>query len=187
MSEFQSKKLAYFFHILDLNRNGYVQLEDFSEMAEKVREIMQYEEGSKEHKRISDKATRFFHTLVKDINPADAHQISEKEWITFFENEVVGDEDELDNYKEMVFNFMFDFFDQNRDGFISRKEYEDFYSIFGIDENYLDKAFQKLDNSNAYKLSRYDLMSAVEDFLSAKDESLPGNWVFGHWESNPHK
>jgi len=32
--------------------HGFIQLDDFSEMAEKVREIMKYEDGSKDHKRI---------------------------------------------------------------------------------------------------------------------------------------
>ena len=186
-SEFQSKKLKYFFHILDLNRNGAIQLDDFSEMAEHVRQIMGYEEGSKEHKRITDKATRFYHSLVRDISPSNRQEIVMEEWIAFFENVVIRDEDALDEYKEMIFTFMFDFFDQNRDGFISRKEYEDFYQIFGIDDQYLDKAFQKLDNSNSYKLSRYDLMSAVEEFFASTDDSVSGNWVFGNWNSVPHK
>lgn len=183
---FQSQKFRYFFHILDLNDNGYVQLDDFSEMAEKVREIMKYEDGSKDHKRITDKATKFFHSLIADINPADKQQISEDEWVGFLESEVINDEDALDHLKERVFNFMFDFFDQNRDGFISRREYEDFYHIFGINDQFLDKAFQMLDNSNTYRLSRYDLMSAVEDFFASEDEDVPGNWIFGNWESSLH-
>jgi len=155
-------------------------------MAEKVREIMDYEEGSNDHKRITNKATKFFHSLVSDIEPKDKQQIAEDEWVKFFQEDVVTDDDAIDEYKEMVFHFMFDFFDQNRDGFISRKEYEDFYAIFGIDAQHLDKAFQKLDNSNSYKLSRYDLMSAVEDFFVSKDPEVAGNWVFGSWESAPH-
>lgn len=185
-SDFQAKKLTYFFHILDLNSDSYIQLEDFSEMAEKVRTTMGYDEGSKEHKRISDKATRLYHTLVGVIDPEDKQQISEQEWLNYFQKEVLTSEELLDDYKEMIFNFMFDFFDQNRDGFISRSEYNDFYHIFGIDTAYLDKAFQKLDNTNSYKLSRYDLMTAVEDFFGSDDPEISGNWVFGNWESVPH-
>jgi len=185
-SIFQTKKLTYFFHILDLNNDHYIQLEDFSEMAEKVRAIMGYKEGSKEHRRITDKATKLYHTLVNVISPEDKQRISEQEWLSYFEKKVIINEELLDDYKEMIFNFMFDFFDQNRDGFISRKEYEDFYMIFGIDTAYLDKAFQKLDNTNSYKLSRYDLMTAVEDFFGSVDPEIAGNWVFGNWESIPH-
>ncbi|GAB4248510.1 MAG: hypothetical protein Tsb0034_27880 [Ekhidna sp.] len=181
-----SKKHIYFFNILDLNRNGFIQLEDFSELAERVRVIMDYEEESKEHKRITDKAARFFHKLVRDIQPKDGQQITQDELLEYLNKRVITDEVELDAFKDVVFNFMFDFFDQNRDGFISKKEYADFYTMFGIDEQHLEVAFKKLDNSKTEKLNRYDLLAAVEDFFTSDDAEASGSWVFGHWESRPH-
>lgn len=187
-AEFLRKKLGYFFKILDLNSNGSLQMDDFTEMVEKLRVKLEYEPQSKEHQRITDKAVKLFNSLVKDIKPFTFNQVTEEEWIDFFLKNVIlsNDEDTLDDYKELVFNFMFDFFDQNRDGFISKKEYEDFYDIFGIDQEYSIKAFNMLDNTQSYKLSRYDIMSAVEDFFSSNDISLSGNWIFGNWESDPH-
>ncbi|MEM6812878.1 MAG: EF-hand domain-containing protein [Bacteroidota bacterium] len=185
-TEFQKQKLSYFFHILDLNKNGYIQLEDFLEMVDKVCAIMNYEEGGNERKRLTNKAIRFFNSLVRDIESVDPLQISEKEWVTFFDNEVQKREDMIVEYKEIVFNFMFDFFDHNRDGYISRKEYEDFYRIFNIDKNALDEAFPKLVSRDNFKLHRYDLMDAIEDFFTSDDKEDAGNWVFGNWESDPH-
>jgi Ca2+-binding EF-hand superfamily protein len=186
--DFQRKKLAYFFNIIDLNSNGFLQLNDFSEMAEKVRTRMNLEDGGREHKRIVDKSVKLFHTLQKDIAPKEYQQISEEEWTNFFVRELieVGDEDQIDNYKGLIFNFMFDFFDQNRDGFISKSEYADFYSIFGIDRAYLDKAFAQLDATQDGRLSRYEVLAALEDFLVSDDPTLKGNWIFGNWDSNPH-
>lgn len=188
ITDFQKKKLSYFFKILDLNSNGELQLNDFAEMAEKVRQKMGYEEGGKRHKGVADKAVRFYRTLLQDIQPDDFRKIREKEWISFFERKIFKDDNEVafDLYKELIFNFMFDFFDQNRDGFISIKEYEDFYDIFGIDEDYLDKAFFLMDKSKKKKLSRYDLMNAMDEFLRSDDPESAGNWVFGYWGSDPH-
>ena len=185
-TELQSQKLSYFFSILDLNRNGFIQMEDFSELAERVRMIMDFEEGGKEHKRIMTKAANFFHKLAHDIKPANVQQITESELISHLETKVLNDELELDAFKEVVFNFMFDFFDQNHDGFISKQEYADFYTIFGIDDQYFEMAFEKLNNSKSGKLNRYDLLSAVEDFFTSTNPSIPGNWVFGFWESKPY-
>lgn len=186
--EFQRKKLGYFFRILDLNSNGSLQMDDFTEMVEKVRVTLNYEPQDKNHKRITDKAVKLFNSLVSDIKPFSFNQVTEDEWVNFFLDQVIltDDEDTLDEYKELIFNFMFDFFDQNRDGFISKNEYEDFYDIFGIDRNYCDKAFSLLDKTQSYKLSRYDLMTAVEEFFASDDPTLHGNWIFGNWESEPH-
>ncbi len=184
-TDFQKQKLIYFFNILDLNKNGYIQLEDFLEMVDKVCETMNYEEDGKEHKRITNKAIRFFNSLVRDIEPLDPRQISEDEWLTFFDGDIQEREDMIVEYKEIVFNFMFDFFDQNRDGYISRKEYEDFYKIFGIDTKALDDAFPKLISAHQNKLHRYDVMDAVEDFFTSDNEEDAGNWVFGDCKSIP--
>ncbi len=187
-AEFQRKKLGYFFRILDLNSNGSLQMDDFTEMVEKVRVTLDYEPEDKNHKRITNKAVKLFTSLVEDIKPFTFNQITEEEWSSFFLDQVIltEDEDTLDEYKELIFNFMFDFFDQNRDGFISKKEYEDFYDIFGIDRDYCDKAFSLLDKTQSYKLSRYDLMTAVEEFFASDDPTVHGNWIFGNWESEPH-
>lgn len=187
-ADFQRQKLGYFFRILDLNSNGCLQMDDFTEMVEKVRLTMNHEPGGKEHKRITDKAVKLFTSLVKDIKPFSFNQVTEDEWVNFFIEHVIvsGDEDTLDDYKELIFTFMFDFFDQNRDGFISKNEYEDFYDIFGIDREFCDKAFGLLDKTQSYRLSRYDLMSAVDEFFASSDQSVPGNWIFGNWQSEPH-
>ena len=81
---------------------------------------------------------------------------------------------------------MFDFFDQNREGFISNKEYADFFAIFGLDDQHLQESFQKLSHSNKEKLNRYDLLSAMEDFFTSDDQTKSGNWIFGHWNSTPY-
>lgn len=185
MSNFQLAKYNYFFKILDVNQNTYIQDEDFSELAERIRVILDYEEGSKEHKRIISKAERFFQKLVRDINPLDAEKITEKELSDHLISVVIKDEVELDSFKEVVFNFMFDFFDQNHDGFISKEEYGDFYTIFGIDKQHFESSFNKLDNSKTGRFNRYDLLSAVEEYFTADNEENPGNWVFGDWSSQP--
>ncbi len=185
--EFQQKKWIYFFRLLDLNRNNQLEINDFSDMVELVRSKLVIEEGSREHKNIANKATRFFHQLVSDISPKNQQAISEEEWIAFFGKKLSGKKKEaaLEKYQELIFRYMFDFFDHNRDGFITKNEYQIFFEIFGLDQTYFDKSFGFLDKNGDNKISRYEILAAIEDFLIAEEEEAKGNWIFGNWEVLP--
>lgn len=186
-SDFQRKKIAYFFKLLDLNRNGLLQFNDFSDMAEHVRLKLEVEEGSKDHKRIADKATRLFHQFLEDISRAEQQSISEVEWVTFFESKLGDEEDEetLEEYQELIFQYVFDFFDQNHDGFIAKNEYQMFFDIFGADQEFFDKSFSLLDKNGDGKISRYEMLASIEEFLISDDPEASGNWTFGNWQSSP--
>ncbi|MEM9338699.1 MAG: EF-hand domain-containing protein, partial [Bacteroidota bacterium] len=181
-SEFQRKKLTYFFRLLDLDRNQQLEVNDFSDMVEYVRARLDIEEGSIAHKNIADKATRFFHQLVADISPKNQQAISEKEWITYFGKKLNGKKKEaaLEKYQELIFRYMFDFFDHNHDGFITKNEYQIFFEIFGVDKTYFDKSFSFLDKNRDEKISRYEILAAIEDFLMSDEEEAKGNWIFGN-------
>lgn len=186
-SDFQRKKHSYFFQILDLNRNGVLELNDFSDMAEQVRVKLGLDLGSKEHKEIADKSTKFFYHFLEEISPKDPQGIIEKEWIEHFDQTLGGelDEEVLEESQELIFNYVFDFFDHNRDGFITKSEYEFFYEIFGADTGFLESSFQKLDKNGDGKISRYEMLASIEDFLISDDLDSPGNWTFGYWEAPP--
>lgn len=164
-----------------------LQFNDFSEMAEQVREKLGLEMGGREHKKIADKATKLFHQLLADISPAEHQSISRDEWLSYFESRLGGRFKNIavNTYKELIFRYMFDFFDYNHDGFITKNEYKMFFEIFGADEQYLDKCFHQLDKNGDQKISRYEILAAIEEFLISSDPTDPGNWIFGNWESIP--
>lgn len=184
LSEFQTRKLTYFFGLLDLNKNGFLQLSDFTEISERIRQKLDYNDASSEHKFLVDTSVRFFHRLLADIPHADNQVIKLQEWLEFFDAEIISsrEEDVLDEYVEMIIGFLFDLFDDNHDGYISVEEYADIFLIYGIDIKYSAKAFIKLDLNQDDKLSRYELLHAVETFLTSDEREEKGNWVFGNWE-----
>ena len=186
-SDFQKRKIAYFFKLLDLNRNGLLQFNDFSDMAELVRLKLGFEEGSKNHKKIADKSTRLFHHLLEDITPAKQQSISEEEWVAFFDTKLTGSdaEDVLEEYQELIFQYVFDFFDHNHDGFITKDEYQMFFEIFGADQQYFEKSFSLLDKNGDGKISRYEMLASIEEFLISDDSEASGNWTFGNWDAAP--
>jgi len=156
-------------------------------MAEQVRLKLDLEEGSSEHKYVAEKSIRLFHQLLSDISHGDHQTIRKDEWLSFFDAKFGDPVDEgvLETYQELIYLYVFDFFDHNRDGFITKDEYQWFFEIFKLDEQFLDKSFSKLDSNGDSKVSRYEMLAAIEDFLISDDPDSSGNWAFGNWTVNP--
>jgi Ca2+-binding EF-hand superfamily protein len=183
LSDFQKTKLTYFFGLYDLNKNGYLHLEDFTGIAEKLCEKMEYKTGSKHHEFLVRKTVALFYRLLSDIPHPDQQIIHLEEWLEFFEKAILkaGMEENLEEYIEIIIGYLFDLFDENNDGYISVEEYKKVFEIYGIDIEYVDKAFDNLDLNKDYRLSRYELFHAVETFLISDDPLEKGNWIFGNW------
>lgn len=184
LSSFQNKKFSYLFNILDVNKDGYLELSDFSDFSENIRAMIGLEPESDEHKRIAKNAVKFYYKLVEDVKPKEFQHVSNEEWCLFFYKIYrLNNDDVLDEYCDMMFKFMLDFFDSDRDGYISKSEYVDLHVIFGIDRSLLDESFTALDISGDERISRYELRGALEEFLLSDNPKDPGNWVFGYWGS----
>jgi Ca2+-binding EF-hand superfamily protein len=183
LSEFQKTKLTYFFGLYDLNKNGYLHLEDFTGIAEKLCEKMEYKSGSRHHEFLVRKTVALFYRLLNDIPHPEQQVIHLEEWLDFFEKAILkaGKEENLEEYIEIIIGYLFDLFDENNDGYISVEEYKKVFEIYGIDIEYVDKAFDNLDLNKDYRLSRYELFHAVETFLISDDPLEKGNWIFGNW------
>ncbi|MFT4737416.1 MAG: Ca2+-binding EF-hand superfamily protein [Paraglaciecola sp.] len=183
LSDFQRNKLAYFFSLYDLNNNDFLQLDDFTDIADRLCEKLQYQSASKHHEFLVRKTVALFHRLLTDIPHKDEQRIYLDQWLKFFEEKVLksGKEDFLDDYVELIIGYIFDLFDENNDGYISLDEYKQVFDIYGIDVTYVDKAFDNLDLNRDMRLSRYELIRSVETFLLSDDPLDKGNWIFGNW------
>ena len=183
LTNFQSKKLTYFFSLYDLSKNGYLQLEDFTDIAERLCEKLEYQPDSKHYRKLVEKTVGLFYKLLKDIPHGDQQIIYLKDWLEFFDTHIIGkgNEEMLEEYAELIIGYLFDLFDDNNDGFISVVEYKGIFEIYSIDQTYLEKSFLNLDLNNDLKLSRYELIRSVETFLISDDALMKGNWIFGNW------
>lgn len=185
LTYFQKKKLIYLFGIYDDDKSGELMVEDFSDFAAKLQKRFEYETGSKEHEELVFRAVGLFHRLLKDIEHPQSQTIGLQEWLDFFDDEIVNGKDDemLDEYIELIIGYLFDLFDTNHDGFLQFEEYIEIFRLYGIDTEYVEKAFVNLDANNDRKLSRYELFYAVEVFLTSDDPLMKENWIFGNWDS----
>lgn len=180
MTDFQQRKLSYLFSLLDINRNGFLQLSDFSDIADRLLEKTGYELQSKQHRFVVEKCVGLFYRLLKDIK-SGTREVQLYHWLEFFEKSFANeDADEvLDSYVQLFFSFIFQMFDENNDGYISQKEYRDIFEIYNIDHMSIDAAFEAMDSYKDGRLSRYELKHAIETFFTSDDPTDSRNYIFG--------
>ncbi|MFT7028662.1 MAG: Ca2+-binding EF-hand superfamily protein [Marinoscillum sp.] len=176
--DIRSKKLLFFFDILDTNKNGVIQSDDFIMVADKIGEALQSQREALITMRF--KATRFYVQLVQDMGKQGVN-IDRSEWLNFFLR--IEETGYANKYVMHTSAYIFMLFDQNNDKMISRKEYANMFQIYNIDQHYIDQAFDKLDTNKDGTISLRELINAFREFLLSEDSDSPGNWIFGDWRS----
>lgn len=188
MTEFQKIKLTHLFSLLDINKNGYLQLNDFSDISERLVKKAGIEDNTKEHRFVVEKCVNLFYELLKDIPQQKTRELLLSDWLDFFRREIIGAKDEelLERYVELFFSFTFQMFDKNNDGYISKDEYAQIFEIYGIDTDRITKSFDAMDHYKDGKLSRYELKHAIETFFISNDPRESGNYIFGYFMKSPN-
>ncbi|MFY0687894.1 MAG: EF-hand domain-containing protein [Cyclobacteriaceae bacterium] len=181
LTDFQEKKINHLFRIYDQGRNGYLQLRDFLDLAGKICLKMEYLPGSRHHDGLITKTTRLWDKLMTYFEDSKIEVIYPKEWNLFFEENIVNSrtEEVLDEYVDMLIGFVFDLFDDNHDGYISIKEYKNMFEVFEIKDSSIEEVFYGLDLNKDKRLSKYEMVRAMEDFFTSNDPESKGNRLFG--------
>ena len=75
LTEVRRKKLSYLFNILDSNKNELLQPDDFSQVAEKMSDSLNFEENSKERLRLKLKSLRLYVQLLTDMEKEGGEEV----------------------------------------------------------------------------------------------------------------
>lgn len=178
-----SSKLTYLFHMLDVSENELLDIKDFEMVAEQVTVGLGNTKLEKRKKAAIFRRSRDFFKRIQKAMNLSKDSIDLQDWLGYFENHVLGEDNKqsLNEVVRYLLSFFFGVFDDNRDGYFSIKEYEHIFETFGISKSQSKIAFDKMDLNQDGILSRYELLMAVEMFLTSTDAEDPGNRIFGEW------
>ena len=184
LTQLQSQKLRHFFNILDYNKNGVLQQDDFDRVGVNLCANFDIPEGTDDYQKMILKSRRLFHQVLKDLNKTSGSTITIKEWLQLFD-QIIDQQDmeKLKYYIKLTTIYIFDLFDVDKNGIISLDEYVDMFTIYHIDVKYSAKSFLNLDTNNDDSISKVELFNAVTDFFISDDTDAAGNWIFGNWEA----
>lgn len=181
ITDFQSKKLIYFFNLMDITGDGKLSVEDSDTLSAEVKAEAMEEMDDAKKMALLLRARKFFEQLRKEMGITNRY-IHRTDWMKFM-NQLISDQDQdgIDEVVRMVVGFVFVLFDENSDGYISGGEYSQIFESLGVPVEDAVASFNKLDANEDGRLSRYEILSAVEVFFTSDNQEEPGNWVFGNW------
>lgn len=183
LTKLREKKLSYLFDILDANKNELLQPDDFALVAEKMSDILGYDQHSKQRLKLKLKALRLFVQLLIDMNKEDT-SINKEEWLKLFGSESPMPAKMASSYINRTAGYIFQLFDQNEDRVITKNEYLDMFRVYDIDLSYSAIGFEKLDENKDNLITLEEMTNAFKDFLMSSKPDAPGNWIFGNWEKD---
>ena len=181
LSKLQTNKLERFFYILDFDRNGVIEEEDFLAIAENLCVLWGLREDSDEYKKLLNKFSEGWSKFNYFVNNND--EKANWDHLVEFTDKVIinGDQELFGAYVDEFAGEIFDNFDADKDGYISLEEFIDLFCAYRIEIRYAAKAFRKIDLNHDELISRGELISAVKEFFRSDDEESPGNWLFGNF------
>lgn len=183
LSEIQKRKIHHFFNVLDIDRNGYLQPQDFVNVGKRIIENAEIDSESRYAKLILIKSHRLFVQLLTDADNPEL-SLTLWDWIEFFRDQLFegGNNGVLEYYIHRTSRHIFDLFDMNRDDMISREEYANMLTIYNIPHEYVAESFDELDSNHDEFISADEMINGLRNFFKSSDPNSPGNLIFGDWK-----
>lgn len=182
LSELQKEKISHYFRIvLDQDRNGVLDENDFREIGESLCILWIFKPNTPEYQKVIDGCLKSWKMFQKYFDTQHA-EANEDQFLKFNEAMLTDKDDSV--YREFVslmIGSIFDSFDLNKDGVISTDEYTDMFLCYHIPIKHSARAFVKLDRDGDDAVTKTELMEAVDEFFLSSDPNARGNWLFGFW------
>lgn len=180
-SETQKRKVHHLFNVLDIDRNGQLQPNDFVNVGKKIVAQLKLSEKSRNARLILLKSHRLFVQLLADLHNPEL-SLTLWDWIAFFRDQIEsGDDSTLQHYIHRTSRHIFDLFDVNRDKMISREEYANMLTIYNISQRMAYQGFEELDSNHDNFISSDEMINGLSNFFLSSDTDAKGNLIFGDW------
>ncbi len=181
LTELQKQKWTHYFWVLDQDRNGVLEAEDFVEIGEALCVLWRFKPGTEMYEFVTNRCMQNWHMFKDNFETLGGR--ADLQGFLQFANYMLSPEGAqvYNDFVRRVISETFDFFDFNKDGVISINEYVDMFMAYHIPIKYSAKAFIKLDRDGDEEVTKEELLTATDEFFKSDNLKAPGNWLFGFW------
>jgi|JFJP01.1.fsa_nt_gi hypothetical protein len=181
LTELQKKKLTYYFHVFDVDKNGSLEKSDFDKIINAYAEGYNLTQDSETYQYISSTYGKRWEALAKEADTNADNKVSLDEWL-FYHDKLLNEPKSDFLWLKIASRFI-DIQDVDKDGAWSFEEYKIMYQILEIgDDSLAAEIFAKLDFDGDGKILKNDCLNLVADFYLSNNPQAPGNLFFGAYE-----
>jgi Ca2+-binding EF-hand superfamily protein len=180
LTDFQKKKLSRLFAVLDSDHNNKLERSDYTTVVANLAKIHGWAPGSPQYAQTEELYLTIWDNLQMLADQNSDKQVSLEEFLQFHA-QMLGTPELYEQITVGTVNLLFDAFDRDQDGTLSRDDFRDFFDAYGIRDKVADEAFQKLDSSGDGQISKEEAMQRIQEYYFSDDPAAPGNWLFGRY------
>ncbi len=178
LSEVQRQKLPNVFGMYDIDQNGYIDLDDFDLLCQKVMANKQLPMSSPEATTLREKFAKRFGHMQQFADPGNPDRITIDQWLAYI-TETMDDPQAYDAEITGTASFIFSLFDTNRDDTLSLGEFHQYFQSLGLDDTCAAELYTRLGLNDDATVSKDQYLVLLDQFFKSEDPSAPGNILFG--------
>jgi Ca2+-binding EF-hand superfamily protein len=175
----QQRKLDKAFNHLDVDRNGYVEEQDLTQLG--VRLLVNFGVGVDDPRarKIAEGFGTFWTALADGLDANADGRLSPQEYRDGMLAGFGQPDGAFDRHFRPGAMAVLELADTDGDGYVDRDEFANMQHAFGTTREESDFAFDRLDRDGDGRLSLDEMIEAVQEFYVGADEDAVGTWFFG--------
>jgi len=152
LTELQKKKLTYYFHAFDVDKNGFLEESDFDRIVDAYAEAYKIPKDSATYQEISSNfAKNRWNTLAKEADKNADNKVNLDEWFSYHDK--LLNDPKSDFIWLRITSALFEVLDVDKDDSLALEEYQTMYNFYGFgNESLSAENFFKLDFDGMAKL-----------------------------------
>jgi Ca2+-binding EF-hand superfamily protein len=178
LTPFQTSKFDRIFQVLDFNRDGCIDRRDFLGRVDAFARLRDWSEDSPQYERNRAYALEEWENLRESADADDDGSVTREEFMRYAEI-FLADRQAVHAYARGDAQLIFDAMDTDGDGKVTRQEYREYLEVCGLDSSAADAFFEHADLNEDGRITRAEMVHAIEEFLVSTDPGAGGNHLFG--------
>jgi Ca2+-binding EF-hand superfamily protein len=176
LSPLQQRKIKRLFDVLDVDQDGFLSVADTDSVVLHMARQRGWTQDGPEHRELRASFDPRLQSLApyRDSNGRVDLPAYLRYHTAMFETPETSRQT-VQRLADLVFIVL----DVDTDGMVTDKEMQKFYRAYSIDPALTRNAFRKMDGDSDGRISKDEILEAVEEFYLSSDPEAPGNWLLG--------